>query len=152
MSEYKTLLAEITLKYKRDKSTHVSKIRNSKDAFELFLKFYDQDTIELTESCIVLFLDNSHKTLGWYKVSQGGLSETTVDIRLILGTALKCGASAIIISHNHPSASVQPSNADDRLTQKLNEGCKLLDMQLTDHIIVSSDLEIYYSYGDEGRV
>ena len=71
-----------------------------------------------------------------------------IDKKLILATALKCGANGIILSHNHPSGSLQPSNEDTNITQKLKEACKILDLDLLDHIIYTTNG--YYSYADNG--
>jgi len=138
MKTYKSNLPEITLKYKSGDQKKV-KITCSTDAAELLKTFYDQDTIELTESFIVLFLNRNNSTIGWFKMSHGGLNGTVVDNRLILVTALKCAAQNIIISHNHPSGNVNPSSADIQQTKKLKESCKILDISLLDHIILSNE-------------
>ncbi len=82
------------------------------------------------------------------EVSTGGISGTVADPKLIFVAALKAGASGMIVSHNHPSGNLTPSQADMELTRKLKEGGKLLEIQLLDHIIMTS--ESYYSFADEG--
>jgi DNA repair protein RadC len=82
------------------------------------------------------------------EVSIGGISGTVADPRLIFIGALKAGASGMIVSHNHPSGNLTPSQADIQLTRKLKEGGNLLEIQLLDHIIMTS--ESYYSFADEG--
>jgi DNA repair protein RadC len=86
---------------------------------------------------ICIFLNRQNNTIGWFKVSQGGLSGTVIDIRLILATALNCLASAIILCHNHPSGNLHPSEADISMTKKLQEASKLMDIQVLDHIILT---------------
>ena len=99
---YNNQLPEITIKYKQG-NTEKATIGSSRDAYNIFKKVYDADTIEYNESSIVLFLNRANKTIGWFKLSQGGLNGTVVDTRMIMVTALKCGARAFILSHNHPS-------------------------------------------------
>jgi DNA repair protein RadC len=84
------------------------------------------------------------------KHSTGSISQTVVDPRLIVGTALKCGASAIILSHNHPSGNSFPSSQDKVITKKVQEGCSFFGILLMDHIILTEDS--YYSFGDEGAL
>lgn len=146
MKTYNTNLPEITLKYKSGNMKKVQ-ITGSKDAAEILKEFYDQDTFELTESFIVLFLNRNNNTIGWYKLSQGGLSCTVVDNRLILVTALNCAAHSIIISHNHPSGNSIPSIQDIQVTKRLKLACETLDIKLLDHIILTES-NGYYSMLD----
>jgi len=150
MKTYKSNLPEITLKYKTGEQKKV-KISSSKDAANVLIEFYNQDTIELTESFIVLFLNRNNNTIGWYKVSQGGLNGTVIDNRLILVTALNCAAHAIIVSHNHPSGNTTPSKADIKITNDLKNACKILDITLLDHIIITES-NGYYSMGDNSDI
>ena len=149
MKTYKTVLPEITLRYKAG-TEFKTKITSSKDAYELFMKFYDEDIFELTESVIVLFLNRNNTTIGWMKHSVGGQTSTIIDKRLILITALKCGAIGIILSHNHPSGNLKPSDTDIKITKELKEGGRLLDISLLDHIIITTDG--YFSFADEGTL
>ena len=77
----------------------------------------------------------------------GGVSGTMADPKIIFAVALKTNSSKLILSHNHPSGNLTPSEADKRLTQKLKEGGKLLDIEVCDHIIVSN--HSYFSFADE---
>jgi DNA repair protein RadC len=67
---------------------------------------------------------------------------------VLLATALNCGASAIIIAHNHPSGNKKPSNADIKMTTQINKACEIMDIQLLDHLIMTYDS--YFSFADEG--
>ena len=138
-------IPEITLKFKSGIVEKTS-ITCSEDSYNVLKKFYDEDTIELTETFVVLYLNMNNKTLGWQKVSQGGIAGTVVDIRLIFATALKCAASSIILSHNHPSGNTTPSKIDLSITRKMIEGGKLLEIKILDHIIISDST--YYSCAD----
>ena len=149
MKTYNGDTPEITLKYKSS-GVKKTKITNSKDSYELLKQMYDADTLEYCESSIVIYLNRANNSIGWQKISQGGLSGTVVDVRIVLGTALKCGASSIIISHNHPSGNLFPSDADDKLTKQIFEASKIMEIQLLDHLIITS--EGYYSYAEQGKI
>jgi DNA repair protein RadC len=96
----------------------------------------------------VLYLDQAGRLKHFGILSEGGITATTVDPRLIFKKALQEEAVSIIVSHNHPSGNLQPSKADEALTIKLNKGAKLLDIKLLDHIIVGD--QGYFSFANEG--
>jgi DNA repair protein RadC len=120
----------------------------SKDAYMELKNWFSEDTMALQEQFVVLYLNRANRVLAVYEVSRGGLTGTVADPRLILSTALKLASVGILVAHNHPSGSLKPSMADKQLTEKIKEGGKLLDIQLLDHIILTSD--DYYSFADEG--
>ena len=93
-------------------------------------------------------MNRAHRVLGIYELSSGGISGTVADPKLVFMAALKANACCLIISHNHPSGNLKPSQADEALTRKISEAGKLLDIQVIDHVIVTS--EGYYSFADEG--
>jgi DNA repair protein RadC len=88
--------------------------------------------------------------IGSYQLSKGGITGTIADVRLILSVALKTLASGLILAHNHPSGNLKPSEADKHITSKIRQAAKLLDIELLDHIIISS--EGYYSFMDDGKI
>jgi len=96
----------------------------------------------------VLYLNQSGGLKHFEKMSQGGITATTVDPRLIFKKALEEDAVSIIVSHNHPSGSLRPSKADEALTTKICEGARYLDIKLLDHIIVGD--QGYFSFANEG--
>jgi DNA repair protein RadC len=96
----------------------------------------------------VLYLNQAGRINHFEVVSQGGITSTVVDPRLIFKRALEIDAVSIIVCHNHPSGNLQPSKADELLTSKLREGAKLLDIKLLDHIIVGDNG--YFSFADAG--
>jgi DNA repair protein RadC len=96
----------------------------------------------------VLYLNQAGGLKHFEKLSQGGITATTVDPRLIFKKALAEGAVSIIVGHNHPSGSLRPSKADEALTAKICEGAKYLDIKLLDHIIVGD--QGYFSFANEG--
>ena len=144
-------VAEVQLSYKSNvKSSTRYKINSSQDAYELLTKYFPDDTIEYKESFKVL-LNQSNKVLGIVPISEGGISATYVDVRLILQAALLANATQVILAHNHPSGSMKPSTLDDALTEKVRKGAELMEIHVADHIILSPEKE-YYSYHDEGKL
>ena len=144
-------VAEIQLTYKSNvKASERPKISNSKDAYEVFLSSWDDSKIEFVEQFKVMLTNRANKVLGIFELSSGGVSGTVADPKLIFAAAIKANACGILLAHNHPSGTTQPSQSDIALTKKIKEGGKLLDVQLLDHIIVTA--ESHYSFADEGLI
>lgn len=99
------------------------------------------------EECWAILLNRDCRVIAKEKISSGGISSTVFDSRIIVKKALEKLASAIILSHNHPSGNPYPGEADIRNTQTLREAAALFDISLTDHIIIAG--ERYYSFSDE---
>jgi DNA repair protein RadC len=138
---------EITVKYKPIKRTKQI-INTSNDAYNILMQFFSEDTIQLQEQFVVLYLNKGNKVIGGYKVSSGGISSTTVDVRIVLSVALKILATGIILAHNHPSGNTKPSIADQELTKRMKAASDLMDISLLDHLIITD--EAYLSFADEG--
>ncbi len=147
MKELTQTAAEIQVSY-IPRKTLGSKISCSEDAYQVLKDFYPQETISLQERFVVAYLNRANHVIGVYEASVGGLTGTIADPRLILSVALKIAATGIILSHNHPSGNLKPSNADQELTNKIQLGAKHLDIMVLDHIILSSDG--FNSFADEG--
>ncbi len=96
----------------------------------------------------ILFLNRSNKVINRMKLSQGGISGTVTDVRIVMKKAIEYLASGIIVCHNHPSGNLNPSESDSKITQKIKEAGILMDIQLLDHLIVSG--KEYYSFADNG--
>jgi len=144
-------VSEVKLSYKsKVKASERPSICNSKASYDILMKVYDDDTIEYTESMRMLLLNRAGKVLGVMDISNGGTAGTTADIKVIMQCALLGNANGIILCHNHPSGNLQPSSEDIIVTQKVKSACNVMDIQLLDHIIISS--EYYYSFADEGRL
>ena len=140
-------LREIEIHYRNKvRSSDMPKVTCSKDASEYFRSVWSSH-MDRIEEFWVLCLNRANRVLGWAKVSQGGLSGTVADPKVIFQTALKANAASIILAHNHPSGNRQPSEADIRLTKKMKECGGLLDLAVLDHLILTS--EGYYSFADE---
>jgi DNA repair protein RadC len=142
-------IAEVSLIYKsKVKASERPKVTCSKDAYNYFNETWNPDTIEHVEEFKILLLNRSNSVLGIMTVSKGGMSGSVADIRIIFQAAIKANASGIIISHSHPSGNLNPSESDTRLTQKVKEAGNIMDIQLLDHLILTS--ESYYSFTDSG--
>lgn len=98
----------------------------------------------------VVFLNNSNKVIQKNQLSKGGITGTLVDVRLVLKTALEVGATALILSHNHPSGTLKPSQSDVNITQKLKLAAEHLDLKVLDHIIVTENA--YFSFADASLI
>ena len=109
------------------------------------------DIIEFVEEFRLLLLNRSNAVLGIIEISKGGISGTVTDIRLIFQAAIKGNASGIICAHNHPSGNLSPSESDIKITQKIKEAGNLMDIQLLDHLIITSEDE-YFSMADNGHI
>ncbi len=122
-------------------------IRNSKE-----IATYLQATLQdfQYELFAVIFLNRANKIKHFEVISRGGITGTVADPRMILKKALENGATSIILSHNHPSGNLQPSKADEDLTQKIKMAAIYFDIKVLDHIIVSE--EGYFSFADEGML
>lgn len=102
------------------------------------------------EQAWVLLLNNKMGLLKAKKLSEGGYTETAVDVRMIAKEALMANATVIVLIHNHPSGSTRPSYDDDNLTKRVNEACKVMRFHLADHIIIGTN--DYYSYRENGKL
>jgi len=98
----------------------------------------------------IMYLNQGNRIIKTEQISRGGITQTSVDVRLIFKRSLELMATGIILSHNHPSGNLVPSVADKSITQKIKEGAKLLDIQVLDHVIVSQ--KNYFSFADEGLI
>lgn len=144
-------VAEIQLSYRSNvKASLRPKINRSSDACDILRQSWDESKIELVEQFKVILTNRANKVLGIFEVSTGGMTGTVADPKLIFVAALKCGAMGILLAHNHPSGNLTPSQADIDLTRKIKEGGKFLEIQLLDHLIITS--EGYYSFSDEGLI
>lgn len=142
-----TLMAACELGRRRmeEETLDLPAIRSSIDLYRYFLPRM-QDLNH--EECHVLLLNQACKVLDRVLVSKGGITETVVDIRLIVREALLHQAPVIALCHNHPSGNPKPSLDDNKLTDRLHQACKLMNIRLLDHIIVTDGT--FFSYCEEG--
>jgi DNA repair protein RadC len=123
------------------------KVRSSSDVYEIFHSLLSDLN---HEEFWVLYLNRSNKIVSRQRISQGGISGTITDVRLIMKTAIELLASSIVVCHNHPSGNREPSEADIRITGKIKEAAAFFDITLLDHIIVTDSG--YYSFADNGSL
>ncbi|MDR6846332.1 RadC family protein [Flavobacterium granuli] len=136
---------ELGRRRRSEDAVELAKITSSKAVFEVMQPIIG----ELThEEFWVLFLNNSNKILFKTQLSKGGMTGTIVDIRIIFKIAFEQNATAIILTHNHPSGKLQASDADIQITKKIKTAGQQLDIPVLDHIIVTET--DYYSFADEG--
>ena len=141
-------IAEVSISYKFGKYTaERNKISSSSSAYEI-CREVAKDHIEHYECFYIMMLNNSNKVLGISKLSQGGITGTLVDMRIMFQNLIKANATAFIMFHNHPSGTLSPSGADKSLTQKSKKAAETLDIKLLDHLIITT--ESYFSFADEG--
>ena len=146
----KAQVNEIKISYKGGlKSSEWQKISSSQDAAELLFEVWDKDTIAIQETFKVVLLNNSNKVKGVYQLSQGGITATLIDLRILFAVILKSLSVAIILTHNHPSGKLMPSEADKNLTSKIKKAAQLFDITILDHLIFAPDGN-YYSFSDNG--
>jgi DNA repair protein RadC len=123
------------------------KIKDANDSAEFIKQFYQGD-IEIYESFFLLLLNNANQTIGYAKISQGGVTSTIVDVKIIAKYVVDSLATGIILAHNHPSGNLNPSSADINITAKIKEAMKLFDVTVLDHIILTADS--FYSFNING--
>lgn len=113
---------------------------------------YLQNTLQFLQREVfaILLLNRANRIIHFEIVSEGGITGTVADPRIILKKALEHNATGIILCHNHPSGNLKPSHADEMLTKKIKNAASFLDILVTDHIIVSH--EGYFSFADEGML
>jgi DNA repair protein RadC len=142
-------LSEIEISYNpKIPALQKPRITSSDDAYHQFMQLLNIGKLNIQEQVAVLFLNRGNRVIGGCKLATGGITGVVVDIRIILGIALKCLATGLILAHTHPSGELKPSNADKELTERLKQAAKLMEITLLDHLIITT--EAYNSFEDEG--
>ena len=141
-----SLVATFELGRRKEAMEHFPKQFTNSHKAAKYLKSKIGDLLQ--ENFYVLILNRNNRLIGEKLISMGGISATVIDPKLVFKEVVASLGSAIIISHNHPSGSTEPSGADIQITKKLKDAGKLFDVQLLDHIIVSSSG--YFSFADNG--
>ena len=127
---------QISVNYKDADAAKRTLVNSSRVSYDIFKEAYDE-CMQHHEECWVMFLNQANRLLGLSCISKCGISQTVVDVRIIL-------------SHNHPSGNMVASSSDNAITSKLKKACEILDITLLDHIILSDTG--YLSYADEGML
>lgn len=120
-------------------------ISNSSTAYDIFRNHLSDLR---TEEFWAIFLNRSNKVIHFAQLTQGGINQSIVDIRVLFKTALDHFSTGIIIAHNHPSGSLQPSREDIEITQKIKTAGETLNIHLLDHLIITQNS--YFSFSDDG--
>ncbi|MBN2813805.1 MAG: DNA repair protein RadC [Bacteroidales bacterium] len=138
---------ELGRRRKLEDTPDLHKITGSAEVFNLMFPLLGDLTYE---EFWVLLLNRSNKVTEKRKISQGGITGTVTDIRLILKMAIDSLSTSLILCHNHPSGNLQPSEADINITRRLKEASSLMDIAVLDHVIIAG--RSYYSFADEGII
>ena len=143
------IIAALELGQRRRQSEVVErkKITSSHDAFE-YMSLYLSDLNH--EEFWILLLNRANQVIAQQMIGQGGISSTAVDLKKIFKQVFNYQASGVILTHNHPSGKINPSDQDNLLTRKISEAAKLMEINILDHLIISANS--YYSYADEGNL
>ncbi len=143
------IIAALELGQRRRQSEVVErkKITSSHDAFE-YMSLYLSDLNH--EEFWILLLNRANQVIAQQMIGQGGISSTAVDLKKIFKQVFNYQASGVILTHNHPSGNINPSDQDNLLTRKISEAAKLMEINILDHLIISANS--YYSYADEGNL
>jgi hypothetical protein len=144
----KPFIPELKIRMNKGKTFDVDKVSSSRDVYGILKRIYGRNSIQ--ENFVMLLFNRANKLIGYYKHTIGTSSSTMVDIPMILGLATKALAQGIIISHNHPSGTIAPSEQDKELTKNITQALKTVKINLLDHLIYTN--EGYYSFADEGTL
>ena len=144
-----TILAacELGKRRQREKAEERKQMSTAADIYEyMHTRMQDLDV----EEAWVLLMNQNFRLIKDVRISHGGITETAVDIRIIIREAILANATIIALCHNHPSNNPRPSKDDDRLTERVQKACETMRIHLLDHIIVCDG--VYYSYHEQGRL
>lgn len=147
MHTYKSHAVHYRLVKEVNSLYHQVNIKSSHDAAD-FIRPMFGDNLGICEEFHIILLNQRNNTIGNVRISQGGITATIADVRMIGKYALESLATAVILAHNHPSGNCKPSQADIQLTQKAKSALALFDINVLDHVILTE--ESYYSLADEG--
>ena len=141
--------AEIGRRRAMESASDLHQIRNGQDVMT-YMRPKVQDLTH--EESWVLLLNNNAGIIRCVHLSSGGLTETAVDVRMLLKEALLSNATCFILVHNHPSGKLVPSNADKDLTNHVQKAGRAVNIRMIDHVIVtdSADMDHYFSFAEQG--
>jgi DNA repair protein RadC len=150
MQQMKNQFTEAELKVSFTPVKNPVRVCGSHEVVPFLYEIWDQDLINLQEQFYVLYLNNAKDIVCWRCLHTGMMTSTVLDIRMLFGFALGCGATGIIVAHNHPTGQLKPSNSDISLTITIKMAGELLDVPLLDHIIIGNGKG--FSFRDEGLI
>ena len=135
---------ELSRRRRSERALIKKKIDSSRSVFELMQPIIGE---LFHEEFWVIYLNSSNKVLMKSFLSKGGITSTSVDLRLILKSALQIGAVGLVLAHNHPSWALRPSGADKNITKKIKQAAEILDIKVVDHLIITENS--YFSFADK---
>ena len=135
---------ELSRRRRSERALIKKKIDSSRSVFELIQPIIGE---LFHEEFWVIYLNSSNKVLMKSFLSKGGITSTSVDLRLILKSALQIGAVGLVLAHNHPSGALRPSGADKNITKKIKQAAEILDIKVVDHLIITENS--YFSFADK---
>lgn len=144
----KPFVPELKIRMNKGKKFEVSKVTSSLEVYDILKRIFGRNPIQ--ENFVMLLFNRANKLIGYYRHTIGSSSATIVDIPMIVGLATKALAQGVVVSHNHPSGTLSPSDQDKELTRNLTQALKIVKISLLDHIIFTA--EGYYSFADEGTL
>lgn len=142
------IIKEYGLTYKR-KNVDIGNLSSSNLVDSIARNIF-KDFMNIYECFYIFLMDNQNNIKGFVKISQGGITGTNVDIRLIAKYAIETLATRVILVHNHPSGTLMPSREDKTFTQNVSKALELFDIRVVDHLILTED--DYYSFSDNGLI
>ena len=135
---------------RRRESSAMPERKSFKTALDIY-KYLSPRMRDLdVEESFVILMNQAYKELKTMRLSHGGITETAVDVRLIMKEALLSNATVVALAHNHPSGNISPSKDDDMLTRKISEACRTMRLYFLDHVIITDGN--YYSYREQGKI
>ena len=144
-----TILAACELGKRREK-TEMPERKKFENALDIYNHLWPRmRDLDVEESYIIL-MNQAYKEIRTSRLSHGGITETAVDVRLIMKEALLNNATVIALAHNHPSGNTKPSRDDEMLTKKINEACNTMRIYFLDHVIITDGN--YYSFREQGKI
>ena len=135
---------ELSRRRRSERALIKKKIDSSRSVFELMQPIIGE---LFHEEFWVIYLNSSNKVLMKSFLSKGGITSTSVDLRLILKSAIQIGAVGLVLAHNHPSGALRPSGADKNITKKIKQAAEILDIKVVDHLIITENS--YFSFADK---
>lgn len=138
---------ELSKRFGKERQESRSRICSATDAYNYF--YYNLAHLE-HEEFWVAYLNAGFDVIKRKRISQGGLMEVSVDVRVVMREAVLCNAVMMVVAHNHPSGNLRPSKYDDTLTVSLKQACDTMRIRLNDHVIITDGN--YYSYHENGKI
>jgi len=135
---------------RRRAKTKAEERRSLRNPADIYAYLHPQMQDLDVEEAWVLYMNQNHKLIKAERISHGGISETAVDVRIIIRDALQNNATVLALAHNHPSNNANPSADDNRLTEKVSQACHIMRIYFLDHLIITDGA--YYSYREHGRL